>query len=70
MSNTVETLGEALPREIARNQNLLIAYAEIGPAGNFGASMIRADIVLAVKALAEGDLTQMISSYNALKDNQ
>lgn len=65
-----ESLGEALPREIKRCQELLVHYAEIGPAGNFGAMMIRKDIEAALKAIAEGDTVAMIFAYKALKGCQ
>ena len=61
------TLGDALPREIQRCQELLVAYAEIGPAGAFGAAMIRAGIDAAHKAMMEGDCVAMIRAYEALK---
>ena len=64
------TLGDALPREIERCQELLVAYAEIGPAGAFGAAMIRADIAAAHKAMMEGDVVAMIRAYEALKGCQ
>ena len=63
----IDTLGDALPREIARCQELLIDYASIGPAGNFGVMMIRQDIAAGVKALAEGDVIAMLKAYEALK---
>jgi hypothetical protein len=64
------TLGDALSREIERCQELLVAYAEIGPAGAFGAAMIRADIAAAHKAMMEGDCVAMIRAYEALKGCQ
>jgi len=70
MSDTTkqpETLGEALPREIKRCQELLIDYAAIGPAGAFGAAMIRQDIDAGLKALAEGDVVAALRAYEALK---
>jgi len=70
MSDDIDTLGEALPREIARCQELLLDYASIGLAGQFGAAMIRADIAAATKAMTEGDLPAMILAYQALKGCQ
>lgn len=61
------TLGDALPREIERCQDLLVAYAEIGPAGAFGAAMIWSDIAAAHRAMMEGDCVAMIRAYEALK---
>lgn len=62
-----DTLGDALPREIARCQELLTQYAAIGPVGNFGAAMIRADIAEATKAMAEGDVVAMIRAHEKLR---
>lgn len=66
-SASFSSLGDDLPKEIERCQELLVAYAEIGPVGNFGAAMIKQDISRAVKALASGDVVEMIQSYEALK---
>lgn len=61
------TLGEELPKEIERCQELLILYDKIGPAGEFGAAMIRADIVAAHKAMMEGDPVGMLRCWESLK---
>lgn len=61
------TLGEVLPKEVERCQELLAAYKEIGPVGAFGHAMISADIASAHKAMMEGDLVGMIRAYEALK---
>lgn len=68
MSLPLKTLGDALPQEIERCRKLLKHYAAIGPAGNFGASMIQADISAAEKAIMEGDTVAMIMAYKALKE--
>ena len=68
VSVEIATLGTALPEEIARCQELLIQYAFIGPAGNFGAAMIRAGIAAAHKAMMEGDTVAMLRAYQELKD--
>ena len=62
-----ETLGDQLPREIERCQELLIQYAEIGPAGSFATAMIKRQIASAHKAMVEGDLVDMLHAYNALR---
>lgn len=63
------TLGEDLPRLMAHvRDHVLPAYLEIGPAGAFGAMMIRRDLDDAAKALAEGDVVAMLRAYNALKE--
>lgn len=70
MSERIETLGDALPKEIQRCQELLVDYESIGPAGAFGVGFIRAHIATALKAIAEGDVVAMLQSYNALKEMQ
>jgi hypothetical protein len=63
-----DTLGDALPREMARvRDHVLPAYLEIGPVGAFGAMMIRRDLDAATKALAENDVVAMLRAYEALK---
>lgn len=62
-----DTLADALPKEIERCQELLTAYSEIGPAGVFGAMMIRRDIAAAHKAMMDGDVVAMLRAYEALK---
>lgn len=63
-----ETLGTELPKEIERCQELLVQYDEIGPAGYFGATMIKRDIAAAHKAMMEGSLVEMLRAYNTLKE--
>ncbi len=66
----MSTLGDELPKEIARNKELLKIYRSIGPAGMFGFTMIKRDIEEAERATAEGDTVGMIRAYAALKDNE
>jgi hypothetical protein len=40
----METLADALPKEMARVREILGYYKEIGPAGMFGAAMIEQDL--------------------------
>ena len=61
-----DTLGDALPREIARVQELLPLYDAI-PTGAFAATMMRNDLGRATKALAEGDTVGMLRVLEALK---
>lgn len=64
-----DTLGDALPREMARiRDEVMPAYVEIGPAGAFALAFMRQDLDRAAKAMAEGDLPAMIAAYQALKD--
>jgi hypothetical protein len=65
------TLGEELPLQMARvRDEILPHYDAIGPAGVFGATMIRADLDRAAKALAEGDVVEMIRVCQSLKEIQ
>ncbi len=68
MSEPVETLGDALPKEIAEPMD---RYASITSsrtrAGSFALSMMRFDLDAASKAMIEGDLLGMIRAYQSLK---
>lgn len=65
----VKTLGEELPKEMARVRDVVIpAYQSIGPAGNFAVMMMRQDLDRAAKAMIEGDLVEMIRAYQSLKE--
>lgn len=62
------TLGEALPKEMARVRDVLMPiYQGIGPAGGFALVMMRASLDRAAKAMAEGDLPAMIRAHEELK---
>lgn len=62
------TLGEALPKEIARvRDEVLPLYLEIGAAGMFAATMMRRDLDAASRAMIEGDLVAMMAVYESLK---
>lgn len=63
----METLGDSLPKEIQRCQEILGLYASLGPAGAFGHAMISADIASAHKAMMEGDVVGMLAAYESLK---
>lgn len=63
----IRTLGTELPKEMARVRELLPLYDAI-PTGVFAATMIRADLDRAAKAMMEGDVVEMIRAYQALKD--
>jgi hypothetical protein len=66
MEQKVVTLGEALPKEIARCRKLVEIYKEI-PTGGFGAAVIQQDIDAAEAAQASGDTVGMLRSYHKLK---
>jgi hypothetical protein len=65
------TVHKTKPRSVARvRDEVLPAYLAIGPAGAFGAAMIRADLDEAARALAEGDVVAMIRVYQALRETR
>jgi hypothetical protein len=65
----MSSVGEDLPKQMARvRDRVLPYYDEIGPAGMFGAIMIRKDLDDAARALASGDLVEIIRCYAALKE--
>jgi hypothetical protein len=68
MTESNDTLGDALPREMARvRDEVMPAYLEIGPPGIFALTLMRFELDRATKALAEGDIATMIASYQELK---
>lgn len=67
MQNITESLGDALPKEIERCQELLAQYAELGAVGAFGYAMINHDIKQAHAAMVSGDVVVMLKVYEALK---
>ncbi len=67
MEESIETLGDALPREQARVRKILGHYQETGWARSFGAIMIEQELKNADKAVISGDLTEMIRAYRNLQ---
>ena len=67
MSDT-KTLGDELPKEMARVRALLPLYREIGPGGFFALSMMNNDLDRAARAMADGDIVEMIRVYQSLKE--
>ena len=66
---SADTLGDALPREIARvRDKVLPEYLAIGAPGMFAATLMRADLDLASKAMIEGDIAAMVRAYESLKE--
>lgn len=62
-----DTLGDALPKEMARvRDEVLPVYLTI-PAGIFAATMMRQALDGAAKAMVEGDIPAMIHWYEELK---
>jgi hypothetical protein len=65
----MSTLADELPKQMARvRDEILPHYDAIGPAGMFGAQMIRMELDEAAKALAEGDTVAMIRLCQSLKE--
>lgn len=65
----VQTLGEALPLEMARVRDVVMPpYRDIGPSGVPALMMMRHALDQAAQALAEGDVVAMIHWYRELKD--
>lgn len=66
-----DTLGDALPREMARvRDEVMPAYASIGSPGALALAMMRRDLDAAAKALATGDVVAMLRAYEELKGYQ
>jgi hypothetical protein len=70
---TADTLGEALPREMARvRDEVLPQFIALRGMPNVivepQIAMMRADLDAAAKALAEGDVVAMLRVYRSLKE--
>ena len=63
----METLGEALPKEMARVRTVLGHYKQIGAPGMFGAMMIELTLKKADQAASSGDVVAMLQVYEELK---
>jgi hypothetical protein len=61
------TLGDALPKEIARVREVLGHYKELGPVGMFGAMFIEQDLQAADRAVMSGDVVAMLQAFETLK---
>lgn len=62
----VETLADALPKEMARVREVLGHYKEIGPDGMFGAAFIEQDLRAADIAVMSGDVVAMMRALETL----
>ena len=67
MTAEVQTLADALPKEMARVREVLGHYREIGPAGMIGAAFIEQDLRAADKAVMSGDVVAMLRSLETLR---
>lgn len=73
LTEEIVTLGEALPREMARvRDEVLPMYLQLRGMPNVIVEpqimMMRADLDAAAKALAEGDVVEMLRVYQSLKE--
>jgi len=64
---TVDTLGEALPREMERVREKVLPYYTPAVNGQLAAAMMRQALDDASKAMASRDLVGMICAYETLK---
>jgi hypothetical protein len=63
-----ETIGDALPREMARvRDEVMPAYMEIGPVGAFALAAMRHDLDAAARAMAACDVVAMARACEALR---
>ncbi|RWR32516.1 hypothetical protein D2T31_00595 [Sinirhodobacter populi] len=63
------SLGDALPARMKEIREVYIpAYRECGAAGSFAIAMMNDALTRAERALAAGDLTEMISVYQELME--
>lgn len=59
---------EGLLKEATRRREILPHYEAIGPAGMFGATMLKQDILRAEQAIAGGDVAEMVALYKELSE--
>lgn len=64
------SLGSEFPREQARCRELLTEYEKIGPAGAFGAAMIKKTLKDADDALASGSAIAMVRVFARMRDHE
>lgn len=71
MGEETESLGTALPKEMARvRDEIMPRYREIGPAGAPALALMRANLDEAARAMAEGDVVAMLRVYQSLKGTE
>jgi len=67
MSETPDTLGHALPREMTRVRDKVLPLYDAEPMGFLAAGLMRQSLDAAARALAEGDVVAMIRCHEDLK---
>lgn len=70
METKLETLGDALPKQIERNEKLVEIYKELGPIGTFARLAIGNDIRRAKEAIKNQDVVLMLQMYSILERNK
>lgn len=65
--STVNTLGDALPREMARVRDHVLPYYTPEVNGQFAAAMMRRALDDAAKAMAAQDVVAMVRSLEELR---
>lgn len=60
------TLGEALPKEMARVRDEVLPIYDSFPTGSWAARAMHRDLDAAAKAMAEGDVVAMLRVYQSL----
>jgi argininosuccinate lyase len=63
----METLADALPKEIERVQEIIKEYEQV-PMGYLAAALMKQDIKNAHEAMISGDIVGMLNGYQALKE--
>lgn len=66
----METLGDALPKEMARVTKMIERYSDplLNGSGQFAIILMRRDLDAAANALATGDIAEMVRVYQSLKE--
>lgn len=65
----MESVGEALPKEMARIRDVVIpAYETCGPASAIAIAFMKQDLDAAARAMAEGDTIAMLQALVTLRD--
>lgn len=67
MTDHPESVADALPKEMARIRDEVLPEYDALPTGVFAATMMRAELDRAAKAMVEGDTIQMIKSLQELR---
>jgi len=63
----MDTLADALPREMARVRDLIPIYESIGPTSIFAVTLMKKALDRAAVASAAGDVVEMIRALEELR---